>query len=98
MVLGIPENSCMTPKFMVLAGTSQNDRSLYNIQWHKSFSEGYGRTAGENNFHIYPLGQCAPVHVFLTMCVDNKKAMEKKESFMLEYYSADERMKPIRLL
>jgi hypothetical protein len=41
--------------------------------------------------------QCTPVHVFLTTGVDPKKAMEKKESFMLEYYSEQERMQPIRL-
>jgi hypothetical protein len=72
----------------------------FQIQWHKSFSEGYGKTAGENNCYIYSdvNNQCAPVHLFLTTGVDEKKAMEKKESFMLEYYSEQERMRPIKLL
>ncbi len=74
-------------------------RPKFQIQWHKSFSEGYGRTAGENNCYIYPEipKQCAPIHLFLTTGVDEKKAMEKKESFMLEYFSEHERMRPIRL-
>lgn len=77
---------------------TQDGQPYYRVQWHKSFTEGYGKIAGENNCHIYPSAHCVPVHLFLTTGVDNKKAMEKKESFTLEYYSDDERMKSIRLL
>ena len=69
----------------------------YRIQWHKSFSEGYGKVAGENNCHVYSKFNCPPVHIFVTTGVDQKKAMEKKESFMLDYYSEQERMRPIKL-
>lgn len=72
-------------------------QTRFYLKWYKSFTEGYGKVAGENNCHIYPRIQCTPVHLFLTSGVDNKKAMEKKESFMLEYYSAQERMLPIKL-
>lgn len=76
---------------------TQNGSPLFQVKWHKSFSEGYGKIAGENNCYIYAKGQTKPVHLFLTTGLDNKKAMEKKESFMLEYYSDQERMKPIRI-
>jgi len=72
-------------------------QAQFYLKWYKSFTEGYGKVAGENNCHIYPRIQCTPVHLFLTNGVDNKKAMEKKDSFMLEYYSAHERMLPIKL-
>jgi hypothetical protein len=70
---------------------------VYQIQWHKSFSEGYGKIAGENNCHIYSKLDCPPAHIFVTTGVDLKKAMEKKESFMLAYYTEQERMQPIKL-
>lgn len=69
----------------------------YSIQWHKSFSEGYDKTAGENNCHILSQNT-APVHLFLTYELDHKKAKEKKESFMLEYYTESERMQPVKIL
>ncbi len=77
--------------------TAKDGRPWCSINWHKSFSEGYGKTAGENNIHIYSRAQCVPVHLFLTTGVDNKKAMEKKESFMIEYYQDNERLPPIRI-
>jgi hypothetical protein len=80
-----------------LTSTDQNQQLKFNIQWQKSFSEGYGKIAGENNCYIYPNIQSVPVHLFLTTGVDQKKAMEKKESFMIEYYTAEERMEPIRI-
>lgn len=80
-----------------LENLSKTSNLKFSFQWNKSFSEGYGKVAGENNCHIYPSNQGVPVHVFLTTAVDNKKAMEKKESFMLEYYSENERMWPIKI-
>jgi hypothetical protein len=80
-----------------LESQTQDGKPKFQVQLYKSFSEGYGRTAGENNCHIFPMAQCVPVHLFLTTDVDYKKAMEKKESFMLEYYSEHERMKPIKI-
>jgi hypothetical protein len=80
-----------------LTAADQNQLLKFNVQWQKSFSEGYGKIAGENNCYIYPNVQSVPVHLFLTTGVDHKKAMEKKESFMIEYYTAEERMKPIKL-
>jgi hypothetical protein len=80
-----------------LSTTQINQQLKFNIQWQKSFSEGYGKIAGENNCYIYPNIQSVPVHLFLTTGVDHKKAMEKKESFMIEFYSAEERMGPIKL-
>ena len=77
--------------------TSSQGMPGFNIQWNKSFPEGYGKVAGENNCHISSNVQCTPVHLFLTTGLDLKKAMEKKESFMLEYYSDQERMRPIKL-
>ncbi len=89
--------------FMMDLGTSLNiqdktGKHMFFINWYKSFSEGYGRTAGNNNCHIYPNVQCKPVHVFLTTAMDLKKANEKKDSFMLELYTEAERMKPVQLL
>jgi hypothetical protein len=72
-------------------------KPLFYFQLNKSFPEGYGKVAGENNCYISPAVPCAPLHVFLTTGVELKKAMEKKDSFMLEYYSEQERMQPIRL-
>jgi len=80
-----------------LGAAALDDQPRFFFQWSKSFSEGYGKTAGENNCHIYPRTQCTPVHLFLTTGVDQKKAIEKKDSFMLEYYSEHERMPPIKL-
>jgi len=80
-----------------LENMSRTSTLKFGYQWNKSFSEGYGKVAGENNCHIYPSNQGVPVHVFLTTGLDNKKAMEKKESFMLEYYSENERMWPIKI-
>jgi len=76
---------------------TSGNQSIYQIQWHKSFSEGYGKVAGENNCHVFSKFDCPPAHIFVTTGVDLKKAMEKKESFMLEYYTDQERMKPIKL-
>jgi hypothetical protein len=70
----------------------------YVVQWSKSFSEGYGKLAGENNCHIYSKTASTPIHLFMTTGVDYKKAMEKKDSFMIEYYSEKERLQPILLL
>lgn len=69
----------------------------YSVQWHKSFSEGYDKTAGENNCHILSQN-ITPVHLFLTYELDPKKAKEKKESFLLEYYTESERMQPVKIL
>jgi len=69
----------------------------YAVHWHKSFSEGYDKTAGDNNCHVLTAG-ATPVHLFLTTELDPKKAREKKESFMLEYYTEKERLEPVRLL
>jgi hypothetical protein len=87
----------------------------YQVEWQKSFSEGYDAGAGANNCYIWALpnahtdsigndagkvyaGQeCPPIHLFLTTEVNQQKAMEKKESFMLEYYTPQERMQPIKL-
>ena len=81
-----------------LCKPAQDGQPMFQIEWCKSFSEGYGRIAGENNCYIYSRFQSAPVHLFLTTGVDHKKAMEKKESFMLEYYSEGERLRPIKLI
>jgi hypothetical protein len=70
----------------------------FQVEWRKSFSEGYDKTAGENNCYIYIPQRTSPVHLFLTTGVDAKKAMEKKESFMLEYYTPNERTAPVRIL
>ena len=73
--------------------------SIFTVDWRKSFSEGYEAGAGDNNCYIYnPNADAAPVHLFLTTKVDPQKAMEKKESFMLEYLTPQERMQPIRLI
>jgi hypothetical protein len=71
--------------------------TAFSVKWSKSFSEGYGKIAGENNCYIFSTTHHLPVHIFLTTGVDHKKAMEKKESFMLEYYTEQERMQPIRI-
>lgn len=76
---------------------TKDGQSYYRIQWSKSFSEGYGKIAGENHCHFFPHTQYPPVHLFITTAVDEKKAMEKKDTFMLAYYSAEERMMPIKL-
>ncbi|MCK5561276.1 MAG: hypothetical protein KAJ51_11800 [Thermoplasmata archaeon] len=76
---------------------ASDGQPLYQVNFQKSFPEGYGKIAGENNCYIYPKVQCPPVHLFLTTGVDQKKAMEKKDSFMLEYYTELERMQPIRI-
>jgi hypothetical protein len=76
---------------------ASDGQPLYQVQFQKSFPEGYGKVAGENNCYIYPKVQCPPVHLFLTTGVDQKKAMEKKDSFMLEYFTEQERMQPIRI-
>ena len=47
--------------------------------------------------YIYSKFDCPPSHIFVTTGVDLKKAMEKKESFMLAYYTEQERMKPIKI-
>lgn len=80
-----------------LAKPSATGQSTVQVQWHKSFPEGYGKVAGENNCYIYSSPQCLPVHLFLTTGLDQKKAMEKKDSFMLEYYTPQERLQPIKL-
>jgi hypothetical protein len=74
-------------------------QSQFTFDWQKSFSEGYEAGAGNNNAYIYSQErQAAPVHLFLTTKVDSQKAMEKKESFMLEYYTPQERLQPVRLI
>lgn len=86
----------LSAKLSQLLGS--DGQPLVHFEWHKSFSEGYGKVAGENNVHVYPKTSVPPVHIFITTAIDFKKAMEKKESFMLEYYSDSERMKPIKLV
>jgi hypothetical protein len=76
---------------------TKDGQPYYLIQWSKSFSEGYGKIAGENHCYFFPHTHCPPVHLFVTTGVDEKKSMEKKESFMLAYYSDTERMKPVKL-
>jgi hypothetical protein len=77
--------------------TDESGSEKYKIQWYKSFLEGYGKVAGENNCYIQPPSESAPVHLFLSIGVDQEKAMQKKESFMLEYYTDQERMQPVKI-
>jgi len=78
---------------------NQEGQPVLTVDWRKSFSEGYEAGAGDNNCYLYNSNvQAAPVHLFLVTEVNSQKAMEKKESFMLEYYTPQERLAPVRLV
>lgn len=85
----------------VAGGLDQKDHHgtpLFGFHWNKSFSEGYDKTASENNLYIYTTYRCSPIHLWMATEMVQKKHYEKKESFMLEYYTEAERLPAVRLM